>query len=80
MAYGVRIGTVALVRLVASRRPIKVECQDGPAAPCACVLDGIAIAVSARLGQRTLAPAEARDEAVVRQPAEALFRVRETVR
>jgi len=124
VAYGIGIGSDALVRWGAPRRQIEVEYQDGPAAPCACVLDGIAIAVSASLGQRTLAladgrtepgllgrarltdrrtgrtliyelpaeamatmaainrdtPAEARYEAVMRLPADALFRVRETVR
>ena len=54
VAYGVRIGNDALTRLNAARRDVTVEYTDGAKSPCACVLDGISIAVSASLGQRTL--------------------------
>ena len=54
IALGVRLGNDALVQLKAQRREILVEYSDGPQTPCACVLDGIAVAVSASLGQRTL--------------------------
>lgn len=54
IAYGIRVGLDAMNRLGAERRELVVEYTDGPQTPCACVLDGIAIAVSASLGQRTL--------------------------
>lgn len=54
VAYGIRVGLDARQRLGAERRELSVQYADGPQTPCACVLDGIAIAVSASLGQRTL--------------------------
>jgi formylmethanofuran dehydrogenase subunit E len=54
IAYGIRIGLDSMQRLGAQRRELIVEYTDGPQSPCPCVLDGIAIAVSASLGQRTL--------------------------
>jgi len=62
IALGIRIGLDALQRLGAQRREVRVDYTDGPQTPCACVLDGIAIAVSASLGQGTLALAGARTE------------------
>ena len=62
IAYGVVIGNDSLVRLSAQRRDVIVEYTDGPMTPCACVLDGIAIAVSASLGQRTMKLNEYRTE------------------
>jgi hypothetical protein len=62
IAYGVVIGNDSLVRLNAQRRDVIVEYTDGPITPCACVLDGIAIAVSASLGQRTMKLNEYRTE------------------
>jgi hypothetical protein len=63
IAYGIRVGNDALARLGAERREVTVEYTDGPATPCACALDGVAIAVSASLGQRTMKLMEARTEA-----------------
>jgi formylmethanofuran dehydrogenase subunit E len=60
IAYGIRIGVDAMQRLDAQRRELIVEYTDGPQSPCPCVLDGIAIAVSASLGQRTLSLAPGR--------------------
>lgn len=54
IAYGIRIGDDALKRLNAQRRDVIVEYADNPAAPCACVADGIGIAVTASMGQRSL--------------------------
>lgn len=54
IAYGIRIGLDAMDRLDADRRELDVVYTDGPQSPCACVADGIAIAVSASPGQRTL--------------------------
>lgn len=54
IAYGIRIGDDALKRLDAERRQVIVEYADNPAAPCACVADGIGIAVTASVGQRSL--------------------------
>jgi len=54
IAYGIRIGLDAMERLGAKRRELVVHYTDGPQTPCPCVVDGIAIAVSASLGQRTL--------------------------
>jgi formylmethanofuran dehydrogenase subunit E len=51
---GIRIGLGAMQRLGAERRELLVSYTDGPESPCACVLDGVAIAVSASLGRRTL--------------------------
>lgn len=58
IAYGIRIGDDALKRLNAQRRDVIVEYADNPAAPCACVADGIGIAVTASVGQRSLRIAE----------------------
>lgn len=55
IAYGIRVGLDAMERLGAERRQIVVEYANGPDAPCPCVVDGIALAVSASVGQRTLA-------------------------
>ena len=54
IAYGIRIGLDAMDRLDAERRELDVVFTDGPQSPCACIADGVAIAVSASLGQRTL--------------------------
>jgi hypothetical protein len=54
IAYGLRIGLDAMERLGAQRRELIIHYTDGPQTPCPCVVDGIAIAVSASLGQRTL--------------------------
>ena len=54
IAYGIRVGDDALKRLNAQKREVIVDYVDNPAAPCACVADGIAIAVTASLGQRSL--------------------------
>lgn len=54
IAFGVVIGNDSLARLNAERRDVIVEYTDGAMTPCACVLDGITIAVSASLGQRTM--------------------------
>jgi len=62
VALGIRIGLDASQRLGAQRRELIVDYTDGPNTPCACVVDGIAIAVSASLGQRTLRLAHARTE------------------
>lgn len=69
IAWGIRVGLDAAEELGAERRQVAVEYLDALDAPCACVADGIAIAVSASVGQRTLT--------VVRQelPAGVLGRV-----
>lgn len=54
IAYGIRIGLDAMDRLDADRRELDVVYTDGPRSPCPCIVDGIAIAVSASVGQRTL--------------------------
>ena len=54
IALGIRVGLDAMQRLGAERRELSVHYTDGPQTPCPCVVDGIAIAVSASLGQRTL--------------------------
>ncbi len=54
IAYGIRIGLDAMERLDADRRELDVVYTDGPQSPCPCIVDGIAIAVSASVGQRTL--------------------------
>ena len=54
IALGVIVGQDALARLDAERRDLAVDYTDGPQSPCACVIDGIAVAVSASVGQRTL--------------------------
>jgi formylmethanofuran dehydrogenase subunit E len=62
IALGIRIGNDSLQRLDANRRDVTVEYTDGPKSPCACVIDGISLAVSASLGQRTLKLNEERTE------------------
>lgn len=62
IALGIRVGQDALQRLGAERREVTVAYVDGPKTPCACVVDGIALAVSASPGQRTLAIAAAPTE------------------
>lgn len=54
IALGIRVGLDAMQRLGAERRELSVHYMDGPQTPCPCVIDGIAIAVSASPGQRTL--------------------------
>jgi hypothetical protein len=54
IALGIRIGTDALQRMNVERRQLSVRYADGPQTACPCVIDGIAIAVSASLGQSTL--------------------------
>ena len=54
IALGIVVGNDSLVRLNAQRRDVTVEYTDGNNSPCACVLDGITISVSASLGQRTI--------------------------
>ena len=54
IAWGILVGLDASETLDAERRQLAVEFIDSPDAPCACVADGIAIAVSASVGQRTL--------------------------
>jgi formylmethanofuran dehydrogenase subunit E len=69
---GIRIGLDALQRLNAKPREVTVLYYDSDKAPCACLADGIAIATTATLGQRTMrlapepAPAGAMAVAVVR--------------
>jgi formylmethanofuran dehydrogenase subunit E len=54
IGLGIRVGLDAMQRLDAERRELSVEYADGPETPCPCVIDGIAIAVSASLGQGTM--------------------------
>lgn len=54
VALGIRVGRDAMERLGSERRQLSVHYVDGPQSPCACALDGIALAVSASPGQRTL--------------------------
>lgn len=65
VAYGVVVGQDALQRLHARRRELSVHYVDGPQTPCACIIDGVAIAVSASLGQRTLVLDDERAESGV---------------
>jgi formylmethanofuran dehydrogenase subunit E len=51
---GIRIGLDALQRLGAKPREVTVVYYDSDKAPCACILDGVAIATVASVGQRTL--------------------------
>ena len=60
IAYGIRIGLDAMQRMDAERRELAVSYVDGIDSPCPCVLDGIAIALSASVGQRTLELSPAR--------------------
>ncbi len=50
---GIRIGEDALQRLGTARRGVSVDYSNGNA-PCPCVVDGIAIATEASVGQGTL--------------------------
>lgn len=54
IALGIRVGQDAAQRLQAGPRELEVTYLDGPKTPCACVADGILVAVSASPGQRTL--------------------------
>ena len=51
---GIRIGQDAVERLNAKPRELSVTYYDSDASPCACFADGIAIATTASVGQRTL--------------------------
>jgi formylmethanofuran dehydrogenase subunit E len=51
---GIRIGLDAVARLHAGPRGLAVVYHDSVASPCACFADGVAIATSASVGQRTL--------------------------
>ena len=51
---GIRIGQDAVERLNAKPRELAVTYYDSDASPCACFADGIAIATTASVGQRTL--------------------------
>src|SRR5215467_16016512 len=51
---GIRIGLDAVARLHAKPRELAVVYHDSAKSPCACFADGIAIATSASVGQRTL--------------------------
>ena len=51
---GIRIGLDAVARLHAKPRELAVVYHDSPRSPCACFADGIAIATTASVGQRTL--------------------------
>jgi formylmethanofuran dehydrogenase subunit E len=55
IALGIRVGQDAQKRLDAGRRELEVTRFDRPATPCACVADGVTIAVSSSPGQGTLA-------------------------
>ena len=54
IALGIRVGQDAQKRLSAGQRELEVTYFDGPATPCACVADGVMIAVSSSPGQGTL--------------------------
>lgn len=51
---GIRIGLDAVERLKAKPRELSVLYFDNKASPCACFADGIAIATTASVGQRSL--------------------------
>jgi formylmethanofuran dehydrogenase subunit E len=51
---GIRIGLDAVQRLGAKPRELNVLYYDSDGTPCACFVDGIAIATYASVGQRTL--------------------------
>jgi formylmethanofuran dehydrogenase subunit E len=57
---GIRIGQDAVERLNAKPRELSVTYYDSDASPCACFADGIAIATTASVGQRTLTVAPER--------------------
>ena len=54
LPVGIRIGLDALQRLDAQPRGVTVVYYSGPAAPCPCPADGIALATVASAGQGTL--------------------------
>jgi formylmethanofuran dehydrogenase subunit E len=51
---GIKIGLDAVSRLDAKPRDLSVLYYDSDASPCACFADGVAIAIYASVGQRTL--------------------------
>jgi len=51
---GIKIGLDAVDRLKAKPRELSVTYYDGEKSPCACFADGVAIATSASVGQRSL--------------------------
>jgi hypothetical protein len=51
---GIKIGLDAVDRLKAKPRELSVTYYDSEKAPCACFADGVAIATSASVGQRSL--------------------------
>jgi hypothetical protein len=51
IALGIRIGIDARRRLGAGPRQLRIEYQDGPSAPCSCVVDGIMLATVSTPGQ-----------------------------
>jgi hypothetical protein len=63
---GIKIGLDAVKRLNAKPRELVVTYYDSAASPCACFVDGVAIATYASVGQRTLviAPEKAPDSAL----------------
>src|SRR6476619_7338417 len=50
---GIKIGLDAVDRLKAKPRELSVTYYDSEKAPCACFADGVAIATSASVGQRS---------------------------
>ncbi len=75
LPVGIRIGLDALDRLHAQPRGVTVVYYSGPASPCPCPVDGIAIATVASVGQGTLqispekAPADSMGVAIIRSKA-----------
>lgn len=61
---GIKIGLDAVEKLKAQPRELAVLYYDSSKSPCACFADGIAIATTASVGQRTLtiAPERAPDD------------------
>jgi FmdE, Molybdenum formylmethanofuran dehydrogenase operon len=51
---GIKIGLDATTRLNAKPRELSVVYYDSDASPCACFVDGVAIATYASVGQRTV--------------------------
>jgi formylmethanofuran dehydrogenase subunit E len=51
---GIKIGLDAVGRLKAKPRELTITYYDSEKSPCACFADGVAIATSASVGQRTL--------------------------
>ena len=62
---GIKIGLDAAQTLKAQPRQLSVTYYDNPKSPCACFADGVAIAITASVGQRTItmAPEKAPDDA-----------------